>query len=102
MTDEINEKTRFSVEIKYMIGSIIFMVTTLITAVSGYNEIKTSVKLNTRTIALVAKKQDTHLESYQKMNSTVVANGVTLKNIESDIKDTKEDLKYLIRKADSK
>jgi hypothetical protein len=102
MANEINEKTRFSVEIKYMIGSIMFMVTTLITAVSGYNEIKTSVKLNTRTIALVAKKQDTHLESYQKMNTTVVKNGEKLKNIETLIKDNKSDLKYLIRKADSK
>ena len=93
---EINEKTRISMEFKYMILSVIFM----LSGVGGYYNLTSSVEQNTRSIKELTVKQEQQEKDYQQMNTAVIKLSETTRTIEKNTDEIKTTLEYLRRKSD--
>lgn len=95
---EINEKTKISMEFKYMILSVIFM----ISGVGGYYNLTASVEQNTQNIEKLTIQSNEHIRDYQRMNLAVTKLSETTRNIEKNTDDIKKTLEYLRNKSDRK
>ena len=95
---EITENKIYKLDLK-IIMSILGLT---ILAAAGWFNLSNKVETNTKSINKVSVQQIKHIDDYRKMNNVVIKNNTRLKNIETIIKENKSDLKYLVRKSNTK
>ena len=102
MAINLKESTKVSMELGYMIATILFMVGTVSSGVYAYSTLTSEVR-NTKTqVTAIKAKVDSHIDSYQTMNKTVILAEQQATNNGETLKEMKDDIKYLIRKADKR